>query len=203
MGFKPQPAGLGSGSALRPSIVQSGFLASASLSGLTLGAAPQNGNILVALLVLGSGPAPSAGWNRLSDSGTSNVVEIFYKICGVGESATQNPSNAALTGAIAIYEIANGNPSIWTIIANSASGVSQPITLTTNNTRGIIIGQITNLTDTALPTGITGVAADGTSAGGARSIQGFHIAAPANGANLITATYAAAKSCDITAVAIY
>lgn len=101
-----------------PTIVQSGNNCTGA-QGITLGAAPTSGNLLVAMGFNPSSPSVGSGWSSILDnsSGTDYGV-IATKTAGGSESATQNPwASAPGTGCLVIWEIngQNGTPVVQTI----------------------------------------------------------------------------------------
>lgn len=194
----------GAGGGTPPAIVQSGFAAgAANVTGLTLGAAPTAGNLLVALMTNGSsGITPTTGWNSMFISDPAGILftHCLWKIAGAGESATQSPASAL--SILGIYELsgaaAGGNNDFFDV--NSTTGTA---TVTAFGTTGVIIGLCINEQLTPLPTGIVGVTLDGSAVGAANSVRGFHKSSPTKGvgANSVTPTYAATSR--IKTVAMY
>jgi hypothetical protein len=87
------------------SIVQ--FAKGLAGSGVTFGAAPTNGNYLVALVGMDVGNTAASGWTRterLTEGGTNIRVAAYWKLCGAGESTSQNPSTSDYL--VGIWEIA-------------------------------------------------------------------------------------------------
>lgn len=186
----------GAGGGTPPAIVQSGFAAAAaSLTGLTLGAAPTNGNLLVAFVANGSSTiTPSAGWNTAFTPDGAGVLwsHCLWKIAGAGESTTQSPAGSL--SIIGMYELSNASvgPNQDFLDVTGTTGTSN---VTALGTAGLIIGICMNELATPLPTGITGVTLDGSAAGTANSVRGYHKTAPTKGiaANAVTPTYAASS----------
>lgn len=186
----------GGGGLVPPSIVQSGFAAAAaSLTGLTLGAAPTNGNLLVAFVANGSSTiTPSTGWNTAFTPDGAGVLwsHCLWKIAGAGETALQSPAGSL--SIIGMYELANATvgPNQDFLDVTGTTGTSN---VTAMGTSGIILGICMNELATPLPTGITGVTLDGSAVGAANSVRGYHKSAPTKGvaANAIVPTYAASS----------
>lgn len=166
--------------ATAPTIVQSGVNAGAAIQGVTLGAAPTNGNLLVAIIA-GGVPSAGSGWSidARGDNGGSTESRVFYKIAGSGESATQNPASATGNYGIVIFELsANASPAGPFYASNT--GIS---TLNATpygfKTAGLIIGGAFSDSSTNLPSSITGATLiAGTAASGTRSAQAFSNTAP-------------------------
>lgn len=89
-----------------PVIVQSAIAVAASAS-ITLGAAPTNGNLLVAIFFDPTTQAAGAGWAiRANNSTGTDFGVVLTKTAGAGESATQTPMGGVpTTGLIAMWEL--------------------------------------------------------------------------------------------------
>lgn len=173
-----------------PTIVQSAFNAGASISGVTLGAGPAQGNLLIGFDFSGSLTSP-AGWTRFaSDNGGVNSTFLVWKVAGVGESATQALSTTNINAAMGIYELTN---SAWSISEyNDGNGTIRTVNASAFFATGLILGVAGPEASGALPTSITGATADGNATGTTYSMQGFH-KAPVTagvGANAISANFA-------------
>jgi hypothetical protein len=97
----------GAGSAgTPPTIVQSGASTAASGS-ITLGAAPTNGNLLVAMCFNPTTATAGTGWtNVANNSSGTDFAFIVTKVAGAGESATQTPiSGSPANAAIMMWEL--------------------------------------------------------------------------------------------------
>lgn len=109
-GFLPswQVAGGGGGGynpGTPPTVIQTAWDNSGGAA--TFAAAPLAGNLLVAMCFNPSNNAPATGWTVQTDdvSGTDYGL-IVTKLCGAGESVTQNPiTSAPGTGFLVIWEI--------------------------------------------------------------------------------------------------
>lgn len=191
-----------------PAIVQSAFNSGASIKGATFGVAPTNGNLLLAISSTPTGVATgSTGWNLfsgLSPTGVfgANQPGIFWKLAGAAESTTQNPWQSTAAGAMAIYEISGGSPSIW-LAALNQTATTQAENVTALKTGGIIIGAAINRTDTALASSFTGATADGSATGGGFSVQGLHVGSPVSGTNTVTVNWPASKTFDFYLVNLF
>ena len=92
-------AGGGYNAGTAPTVVQSqagnSGGATGGGAGLTLGSAPINGNLLIAMTVNTPATTPGSGWTLLASntSGTDDGY-IYYKVAGAGESTTQAPLDA-------------------------------------------------------------------------------------------------------------
>lgn len=85
-----------------PAIVQT---ATSQSTTVTMGAAPTNGNLLVAFCMdTGSNPTLGSGWTQLVYSANSDLdIGIYYKTAGASESTTQAPvtgQNSSITNVI-------------------------------------------------------------------------------------------------------
>jgi hypothetical protein len=186
----------GGGGVAAPTIVQSAFASGAAVGSVTFGAAPTNGNLLVAF-ILKTNPGPNTGWfNPWGQDGTGIGFSVtFFKICGAGESATQAPFSGTAATNIAVYEIANAcpvNPDMA-----SGGGTAQARSCKAFGTAGIIIGAVGNEQTSALPSSITGAVLDGSAVGTATAVQGFHKTAGITkgiAANAFTVNYAVSTS---------
>jgi hypothetical protein len=187
-----------------PNIVQSGFNAGAAISGVTLGAGPAQGNLLIGFCFSGALTAP-AGWNKFfTDNGGTNSTNVIWKIAGAGEPATQALSTTNINAAMGVYEMTNG---AWSL----ATGKDQfnVNTLTINQTAfftsGLIIGVVGSESNGAnVPTSIVGATADATAAGTTFSMGGFHLTPVLAGlnANAITGNFAGLNSVRMASVFI-
>lgn len=100
-----------------PTIVQNGF--STGSTGVTLGVAPTNGNLLVAI-AKSSSAAVGAGWTSESlNSGGLDFNQVFTKVAGAGESTTQSPLGGGTTAnAISMWEL-NGQSGTPVVFASA------------------------------------------------------------------------------------
>jgi hypothetical protein len=89
-----------------PTVVQFGGDTTGSGS-VTLGTAPVNGNLLVAMSFNPTSDATGTGWTKQVDNtGGTDYGIIFTKVAGAGESTTQTPGAVLSgTGAIAMWEL--------------------------------------------------------------------------------------------------
>lgn len=101
-------AGGGYSAGTPPTVVQFGSDVTGA-AGVTLGVAPTNGNLLVAMTFNPATASPGAGWTaQISNSSGTDFSAVFTKTAGAGESTTQTPLGSApgsSTGAIAMWEI--------------------------------------------------------------------------------------------------
>lgn len=99
---------IGGGGAV-PSIVQSKTIALSNLStGITMDAAPTNGNILVAIMLNATSanpPPATSGWTSMESSTTAPDHNIVRRTAGAGETALQTPTTQTDGGIIIIYEL--------------------------------------------------------------------------------------------------
>lgn len=182
------------GGGTTPAIVQNGAISGSSgIQSVTLGAAPTNGNMLIAFVDNASSLTAGTGWTVLGQAVGTGIDFAFvaWKVAGAGESTTQTPVSAAAAGAIVIYELTNGGPTLPSVV--SLSGASNSYTVRSAHSGGLLIGAIANDQTTDLPTAITGATLDSSSGVGTRSIRGFHLT-PSAGLNTIAYTYAASHS---------
>lgn len=206
MSIKPQGISpLGGGQA--PSIRQLALNVGAAISGATFASAPSQGNLLIAISSTSGAVSPGSGWQIFSGSQPGGVfggnqAGILWKIAGAAESTTQQPWNANNGGAIAIYEIVGGAPSIWNIAINQTSA-SQALAVVAAKTNGLICGMAWNRTDTTLATSFTGATADASATGGGFSVQGLHVSNPPKGSNSVTVNWAASKNFDFYLITFF
>lgn len=200
-----QTPAFGGGGAPTPSvpiIVQQGVAADSGGDGVTLGAAPTEGNLLLAFFGQNLNPSVASGWTLIasSNAGTDYGV-IAYKIAGASESATQNPASGTGAGGCAIFEINNGGYSFNGIVdANSATPA---VTVTTSRAGGIIVGAFERA-DTTAQTAIVGATKLSHAEANGRGITSFSQLAPVDGANTITGTYGStAADSKAMAAAVY
>jgi hypothetical protein len=92
-----------------PTTVQFKSIARANLSGgITLDAAPTDGNLLVAIVFNATATTPpiaNGGWTSAEADSTLPDHSVMYRFAGAGESATQNPTSSTDGGSIIMYEI--------------------------------------------------------------------------------------------------
>lgn len=115
----------GGGSA--PALVQHAAVAHiGGAPAVTLGAAPQAGNCLIAFVSFwASNPAAADGWVWVTDqqSASNDAGAIGLKICGPGESATQQPSNVSSDWTVAMFEVSGGSiANLVNLSAHSSTG---------------------------------------------------------------------------------
>lgn len=132
-------SGGGAGPGTPPTIVQSAVSTAASGS-VTLGAAPTNGNLLVAICFNPSTGSPGTGWtSQAANTSGTDFAFIATKVAGAGESATQSPiSGSPSSAGIVIWEI-HGQNATAPIVLSSVPG---PVTATANNSG--ILPSLTN-----------------------------------------------------------
>ncbi len=90
-----------------PTVVQSAADVSGGAS-ITLGGAPTNGNLLIAMCFNPTTATAGSGWTQVASVSTgTDFGTVFSKVAGASESATQSPLNSSPggTGAIMIWEI--------------------------------------------------------------------------------------------------
>lgn len=183
------------------SIVQVKSAALANMSvGVTLGAAPTNGNLLVAFIADQAGaPTAGAGWVTLITGFAANDDTcIMIKLAGAGESTTQTPTSSAHQGCITIYEMNNAAGGYPTEVHDFAAATAVAETpKATKTSGGIVLGVFVNRSTTG-PTSLTGtnVTADaaGNITGVGRAVAPFHITPSVAGNNGVTANYGTAQA---------
>ena len=118
------PAGSGGApGGTAPTVVQFGDVsANSTAPSVTLGAAPTNGNLLVAFVYSDSAvPAAASGWTAQANAGTGTWYNyIFTKTAGASESATQSPvTGSSGHWAIGMWEV-NGQNGTTPLLAVAA-----------------------------------------------------------------------------------
>lgn len=111
-----------------PVVVQSASSV-AGTAGLVMGAAPTNGNLLVAIAINPAVDTAGAGWTKGPGEGTTGTdfAAVFTKTAGAGESTTQSPLNSSPggTGALVIWELSGAATGIITAKSdNEQSGLA-------------------------------------------------------------------------------
>lgn len=112
-----------------PSIVQTQAVQGSGIISVTFGAAPTNGNLLVAFFFdTGGNPTAGSGWTAL-DLATSAALDasIFTKVAGASESTTQTPSSS--TGgqtSLIVWEISGAVTGVVDFQAVGSNGSSVP-----------------------------------------------------------------------------
>ena len=185
------------------SVVQSAAAVGSSITGATFGAAPTSGNLLVAITGGGSFNAGS-GWikNSFIDSGGSTWTDMFMKIAGTGESATQNPISAG-NAALVIFELSPGAmlmPLGWFYDGTNTTATLSAYALATS---GLIIGAIMTESAVTYPSSIPGTTdAQANNATANKAITGYHLTPTSTGAtaNSLTTTYAASTNFRFSAM---
>jgi hypothetical protein len=183
-----------------PVIVQDATTYTAShATGITLGAAPTAGNLLVALVSdIPGAPSPATGWVQITAGGAAqDGWGILWKVAGAGESATQTPCSDTHSGTISMYEISNAATGATEIVPGYAGTVVTENGFNQKPTSALIIGVFVNRSGTVAPSSITGtgVVADAvhSDAGGGRTSANFHVANPVQGTTAVTANYATSQ----------
>lgn len=199
-------------SAAGPTVVQSGVAVPIFLSsGLSLGVAPTQNNLLVSLSVATGNQASisyGTGWTGIpidANAGAGGSVFAAWKIAGAGETALQQPYGSPLAGILGIFEMSNAASSIVTKFLNITAST------TTNNyiaqkIGGRVLGLAADNSQTVLPTSITGAAQVGTATGQANAvnISGaiWVLGAPAQGNNSVTVNYGSSQGITLASLAI-
>jgi hypothetical protein len=117
-------------------VVQTASEALANItSGITLAAAPANGNTLVAVGINTSNtnnPGTNSGWvNKGSDTAPLDCI-IATKVCGPSESTLQSPFSTTSAGLIVMYEISGASVVIDNTTFASFNSASLSINTSTN-----------------------------------------------------------------------
>lgn len=159
------PAAAGGGV---PTVVQVGGSGS-GVAGVTLGAAPTSGNLLVGFCNGGNGGNAGTGYTLLPGANNQTWASIYYKIAGAGESATQTfSSNPTSNCGQVLFEISNGGPGMYW----SAEGTNST-TFTFSQVRTATPGQLVlgavGSENTTVPTSFSNVVG-----GGQGSFAGAH-----------------------------
>jgi hypothetical protein len=180
-----------------PSVVQDAAAAGTAITGATLGAAPTSGNLLVAITGGGNFSA-GTGWVKSPwiDANGTTWTNMFMKVAGTGESATQNPITSA-NAALVIYELSPGSILMPLCFFADGTNTSSTISAYALSTSGLIIGAVMTESATTYPTtvpGTTDAQANNTTAN--KAITGYHMTPTSSGAtaNSLTAAYAASTN---------
>lgn len=98
---------VGGGSAGTPPTVVQVAHENAGGDSVTFGAAPTNGNLLVAMWFNPSVDAVASGWTKVGENSSgSDYGVIATKVAGASESTTQQPINSAPgTGCLVVWEV--------------------------------------------------------------------------------------------------
>jgi hypothetical protein len=125
-------SGSGGGGGGPVTFVQEKIVATANIAGgITMDAAPTAGNILVAFVMNSTNTNPptlSSGWTNIDSNTTVPDHLIAWRVAGVGETATQNPTSQVDGGAIAIYEYSGGTAAFATSTVATALSVNVSLT---------------------------------------------------------------------------
>lgn len=189
-------------------IVQTAVACGGAINGATFGAAPTQGNLLLAILG-GAAPSANTGWTGLwTDGGGTTFTECFWKIAGASEPTLQRPfSNATLGGGLVIWELTGLTPGDGKSFQDTTS-TTHTVTPMAFKTTNLIVGLLYNEagSSSAYPTGFTpaGVTIDGQAndVTNNRAVTGFHLASPTVGSNSIVGTLAASTNCRMAALSI-
>lgn len=91
-----------------PTVVQVAHATSSTA--VTFGAAPTNGNLLVAFTFNPTGNTAQAGWTKqIEDAGGTDWGNICTKTAGVAEPTTQQAMTASASGGVVMYELHKGS----------------------------------------------------------------------------------------------
>lgn len=181
-------------------IVQNGSN-SGTITGVTLGAAPTLGNLLVAFSVNNTSGSIGSGWTSIATNNSIEFASIAYKIAGAGESATQNPMGAAGGATCSIFEIHLGGLSLAAIALVTAAATGS-VNVVATKASGVLIGAVVNDSNNVLPTSIVGATLDSNSALATKSTQAYHLT-PAQGVNNIAYVYAASHNVYAMGVCVF
>lgn len=191
-----------------PTIVQVKSVCQAShATGITMGSAPVNGNLLVAFgSDQTSSPSIGTGWEMLQQASAANDgYGVAIKLAGAGESATQTPFSDSHQGTITLYEVNNAAGGLVSVDLAFSNTAVVETAKSTKASSGLVLGVFVNRTTTG-PTSITGTGVSADAAGNAtgvgRACAPFHISAPANGSNTVTANYATSQGGQFVAIAL-
>lgn len=129
-----------------PTVVQSANNVNGG-QGVTLGAAPTNGNLLVAMTFNPSVVSAGTGWTLIANNSTgTDTGAIFTKTAGAGESTTQNPLNSAPgTGTMVVWEIngQNGTPLVyWSTEAEQSNPYAPSVVIGPLDQKLLFLGAI-------------------------------------------------------------
>lgn len=118
-----------------PTVVQFGHSVGGGNS-VTLGVAPTNGNLLVALATNPTSDTVGAGWTKVVDNPNGLDYGLaFTKVAGAGESTTQTPlSGVGTKGCISMWELHGQNASPFAYgQSQTEQSSSQAVALLTPN----------------------------------------------------------------------
>ena len=108
------------------------FASASASSSVTFGSAPLLGSLLIAMTCSWTQPTAGSGWTKYQESLPANTgYDIFYKVCGSGESTTQTPStsNTAMW-LLGMWEITGQN--VRPDLAIQSFKAATAVTLTSN-----------------------------------------------------------------------
>jgi hypothetical protein len=191
------------GSTPGASIVQSASMAGGTEGSVTMGVAPTNGNLLVAMVFdFGNSAVGGAGWTGVQGlTGAGDGIGWGWKIAGAGESTTQSPASNAQLGCVAVYELALGNEGL-AIAVKDVNTATLAISARATKPNQLIIGAVDCQAGGITPTGITGADHSSTLTGVNRSITLFDVKPVAAGIATINVTWAAAHVSAYLAMAV-
>lgn len=126
-----------------PTIVQTGHNQNGNDS-ITLGSAPVNGNLLVAMWFNPSVSTAGSGWTiQASNSSGTDFGVIATKVAGASESTTQQPMvSTSSPGAMIIWELhgQNATPILASVTQIEQTGTSNSSTALPNVSGAIFLG---------------------------------------------------------------
>ena len=180
-----------------PTVVQSKGSCNSSGYSVTLAAPPTNGNLLVALSASQDiNPSAGAGWTKSPytiGSAAQDNAGVWYKIAGVGESATQTPSgNTGAITSVQIWELASALMGVPTLQVD-LSGTGSAFNVNSQKATGaILLGMFVNRSAAVAPT-IAGATLDTITQANNRTIAPWHLNSPTVGNNAVTPTYGSSQ----------
>lgn len=170
--------GGGGGGGSTPVLVQHG--AAMNSDSVTLGSAPTSGNLLFAMCSANSPPGAGSGWEIVFTDGGGNN-QMYAKVAGASESATQTPCGSTPAGALSIFEINGGTPG--PICSVRGGGGSTAVPIYVHKTTDLIVGAFLNAGSTDILTSVTGATVGDTviDVGSGRSANNFFKSSPSVG----------------------
>lgn len=176
-----------------PTIVQSAVSGVSIASGVLLGTQPVEGNLLIAIVMdSGSSQINGSGWTQLhSENASGDGFGYGYKIAGASESTTQEPTTDGNSGIVAVWEISDATPGLWTVNKDQNALTVGVVNYQTYVANQLVIGAIDREnTGVGAPISVTGMDHHTVITGGGRGGLIFDFSPATVGLQTSEATYA-------------
>lgn len=178
-----------------PTYVQSKCASIAGAVTVTMGSAPTNGNLLIGIWFGNgfaiSGSSLASGWILMTPptgSGSDNWAAA-YKWAGAGESTTQTPYGASVTGAVVVFEFSGARGAHIADGIRNQTGTAIAGSHISKKDAVAFCGAFETVGATTLPTSITNATALTTASSGTRAIAPYQGTIATASTLAVTANY--------------